>query len=765
MPINENQSNDDGAVTGGSNPASPANAAQQNELDKNQGTESTSSPNNAGAGNAQSNANTGSTDAPGRRLKNPLGALYSYTYQLSLYMITPDAYDAFNATGRTNIDALSQATGETEGGGAYLIAQSGGINNETSQRSPGFDLDFYIDNFKIKQAISGESTQSSTNVYSVAFDIIEPYGFSFNTKLKRASDDLQKYFQQTGYDGTIENPSRQFFIIGVKFLGYDSTGNIVSGETEFEDLGPLDPNASGNSIFQMYYDITIASSKFTIDGGATTYKMTGVALAPGKAFGTKRGRLFATKTVCGATFDDAMQGKRGLFTQLNKFERWKVTKGLQKHPNKFEIEYIGDGVESIKDARLILPTDTDKSKWCSGDEENTSDANDAESAKTVPDDAQRKIIFNADTTYIEVFDEVLKGSSYMYDALKIIYDSRATPDLATGDQPSLNPNSAKKVGWYKVTPVIKEAKWDSLLKDWAYTTIFRMEVYQTPIVTSLATNPGMDYYGPHKRYEYWWTGENREILSYQQKLDNLFYNEVLGNTNLDEEGTATGGATNVPLAPNQNPSGSPKLNSLGGGRASQNQYVTSLYSPDSYAAAKIKLLGDPDFLVQEWRGGPDDLYQRFYGDDGYRISANGGQVFIEIDFKEAIDYDNDTGVMSLNDSILMWKYPAWAEDKIKGVSYKVITVESNFSEGKFTQDLSCVINTFSDVEAGATGTNPRESAETNDASQSIGQANREEQAKSDASKQEQATDAASSEREIPISPQARTDANDDRSGT
>ena len=113
----------------------------------------------------------------------------------------------------------------------------------------------------------------------------------------------------------------------------------------------------------------------------------------------------------------------------------------------------------------------------------------------------------------------------------------------------------------------------------------------------------------------------------------------------------------------------------------------------------------------------------------------------------------------------MWKYPAWAEDKIKGVSYKVITVESNFSEGKFTQDLSCVINTFSDVEAGATGTNPRESAETNDASQSLGQANREEQAKSDASKQEQATDAASSEREIPISPQARTDANDDRSGT
>ena len=66
----------------------------RNEM--NEGTETTSSPNNEGEGNAQSNANTGSTDAPGRRLKNPLGALSSYTYQLSLYMITPEAYDAFD---------------------------------------------------------------------------------------------------------------------------------------------------------------------------------------------------------------------------------------------------------------------------------------------------------------------------------------------------------------------------------------------------------------------------------------------------------------------------------------------------------------------------------------------------------------------------------------------------------------------------------------------------------------------------------------------
>jgi len=175
----ENLTNDDSGPVGTSN-GEVDNSAKGNEKTKNEGTETTSSPNLEGEGNAQSNANTGSTDAPGRRLKNPLGNLSSYTYQLSLYMITPDAYDAFQASGRTEINALSNATGEAgaDSGGAFLIAQSGGVNNNEDQRAPGFDLDYYIDEFQLKQAVNGAETQSSTNMYSVSFNIIEPYGFS-----------------------------------------------------------------------------------------------------------------------------------------------------------------------------------------------------------------------------------------------------------------------------------------------------------------------------------------------------------------------------------------------------------------------------------------------------------------------------------------------------------------------------------------------------------------------------------------------------------
>lgn len=221
MPIPENQANDDNATSTGSNSGSPLNTAQQGVVDQTAGTNTTASKNIGGSGNAQSNANTGSASAPGRRLKNPLASLASHNYQISLYMITPDAYDAFTASGRTDIDAL-----QTDGaGGAFLIAQSGGINNNNAKRAPGFEFDYYIDNLEITQMVSGKASGTATNISEMSFTITEPYGFSFITKLKDASEALQSYTADLGYSkGTLRNPSKQFFVLGINFLGYDING-------------------------------------------------------------------------------------------------------------------------------------------------------------------------------------------------------------------------------------------------------------------------------------------------------------------------------------------------------------------------------------------------------------------------------------------------------------------------------------------------------------------------------------------------------------
>ena len=69
MPVDQNQANDDGGLSAGSNPGSPLNTAQQGTVAQTAGTNTTASKNIGGSGNAQSNANTGSASAPGRRLK------------------------------------------------------------------------------------------------------------------------------------------------------------------------------------------------------------------------------------------------------------------------------------------------------------------------------------------------------------------------------------------------------------------------------------------------------------------------------------------------------------------------------------------------------------------------------------------------------------------------------------------------------------------------------------------------------------------------
>lgn len=689
----ENQASDDtSASTDSGASGEPGNAAQDAQASQTAGTETTTNPNLEGAGNAQSNTATSPTDAPGRRLKNPLGKLASYNYQLSLYMITPDAYDAFVSTGRKNINALTEG-GVSGSGGAYLIAQSGGINNDTSTRAPGFDLDYYIDNLKIKQAVGGEATQSSTNNYEIKFTITEPYGFSFVTKLRQVSDALIQYANDSGYSkGSVDNPSKQLFILGIRFLGYDAEGNIVSGDADFEGQS-LDPNSSSEYLFETFYDILITSVKFRIEGAATTYDITCACPGPGTTFGTKRGRLLANRTLTASTFEEALTGENGLFSQMNEHQAKLVADGAAEVANEYRVEFIGPDVDALRTAQLITPEDVDKGKWPTPEIENAEESTDAEAAKATPDNTKRQFTFNQGTSLIEVFDELIKSSTYLRDALKVVYENNPTPD-ESGTQPENDPAANKNVAWYHVTAQLSNAKWDPKVSDWAYVTTFRFETYQTPVITSSTTNPGMQYYGPHKRYEYWYTGQNREILEYSQQLDNLYYNEVLGSSP-DDTGVGSGGNADTAAVPGQS-TPEPKLNSLGGGREAQNNYVTSLYSPDAYATAKIKILGDPDFLIQESRGDINSVYDRFYGEGGFRVNANGGQIFIEIDFKEAVDYNTETGVMDINESILFFKYPEDIAKTVKGVSYRIITMESNFGDGRFTQDISAVLNTFPD---------------------------------------------------------------------
>lgn len=667
-------------------------------------------------GQSTSNDTTFNADGerPGKRISNPLGNFSSYTYQLSLYMITPDAYKAFIASGRRNINNFNNATaGQPGAGGAFLVAQSGGINNNTSKRAPGFDFDYGIDNLTIVTATNAKETQTASNVTNITFSIIEPYGFSFLTKLKNASDAIIGYANQMGLSGP-ENPSRQFFILGIRFFGYNESGNIITGKENYEG-GTLDPSSTGNGLFETYYDILVSSIKFRLDGKATTYQVEAVSTSPQSAFSVKRGVLLSNKSVEAGTVGESIDQ---LLELLNKEQLDKQKANAIQYPNTYKVVYLNDA-RVIAESSMLSPEDIDKYTFPSSGIKNQNESNDAASVTARPNTTKKVTTFNIGEPILNCINLIITKSSFLRDALKVVYTTALEP-AKTGGLEENKPNTNKKIQWYNCSVEITNAQWDEFIKDWAYEITYIIQTYETPVVNSPYTNPGATYYGPHKRYEYWYTGKNSEIISYSQEMDNCYFNTVVAGgpnnnpaagtapANTVSQGNASTGPSAVPSRPGQW-STRPRLGTLGVGLEAQNSYLTSLYDPGAYVTARITLMGDPDFLIQDQSSSLNEVYSRFYGTNGYTINANGGQVYIEIDFKEAIDYESEKGVLSINDKILFWKYPENVSKKIKGVSYMVTNVESKFSNGSFRQVLTAQINDFGDLK-GAYGQQGREGA-------------------------------------------------------
>lgn len=646
-------------------------------------------------GNSVVDKGVGKSPKPGSRLQNPLGNFSSYTYQLSLYMITPDAYDAFQLSGRKNINALSarDSTGQATGGGAFLIAQSGGINNKTSQRAPGFELDYYIDDLKIKTAVNGKSTQSASNVTAISFNIYEPYGFSFITKLKRANDLLKKSSKLKNYDKAM-NASKQFFVLGIRFQGYDKNGNIANASQVFaEDTLNTSPDASG--VYERFYDIILTNMKFKINGGATTYNISAAVISTSIALGTAKGIADNNVPVVASTVKEALIGEgdgiTSLLKTINENQQTLQKQGSIEIPNVYKVRFLGD-TSLLQNASLVSKADPDKSKIPMGRADNSSEVNEASSLKATPDITRRLITIKQGTPIPQAINNIIKQSSYMEDALKVIFVASEEPDPDTNSPEVVTKKDIPPIKWYNLSTEVKTLGFDTKVGNFAYEITYVIQPYETPAAASPYTKSSK-YYGPHKRYEYWFTGKNSEVLSYEQTMDNTYFNVAL--TPNGDPASQGGGAT-VPTEPNkkQNQDTQGRLDT---GMEAQNAYMTSLYDPGAYAKAKVVILGDPDYLAQETPASVNQVYNQFYGSDGFTINPNGGQVFVEIDFKEATDYHNSDGLMDINSSIYFWNYPAAVANKIKGVSYMVTEIEHYFRGGKFTQMLSMNINDFPGV--------------------------------------------------------------------
>lgn len=675
--------------TAATTPPGGATADNKNDEDKNKGVKNTAPTSNTGnIGN-----NTGTTPAvagstgstvtqapdtksPGARLDNPLSKFSSYTYTISLYLVTPEVMNKFtSAGGKFN---------KTENG-IYIVAQSGGINNVSEKRAILTDknknqgYDYYIDDLNIQTIYPG-GPKGPTVGTTINFKIFEPHGFSFLTDLSRAATNINQESNLVKNSTAQPNSIQQNYIIGIKFSGYDKNGELISG-------------ADSNKI-ERYFPIIITDIKFRIDGKMVVYQCGGLIMPEKVAYSQVNGTIKKQTNIVASTVGEALQGRtgqvssaasRGLVQILNEDNNDQKDTKIINIPNEYAFQFREGS--TIPTSRLVDDVDFSKQLVPMASVPYSNKSTVAESYKAGNINTNSKgISIAAGQNILKVIDNIIVKSRYITDAL-----TQNNNEIAETDTKTTSPT--KKLKWYSINPLVEIKGRDEKTNNWAYKITYQVEEYDIPYIRNQYKGVTSKYPGAYKMYSYWLTGENSEVLSYEQQYDNLFYTIAPMVTNIDNSASRGQNKTSVPMAP-QNSAGSSDATGGKQNRGSEinEQVRAALYSPSDQSMAKIKILGDPDYLNNSSGvnlGFSGSTFKQFYGND-LTISPLGGQVFIQMVFNMAVDY-NESGVLDISDKLQFYETGAVSNAGIKGIVYMVTQVDSQFSGGKFIQTLDCLM--------------------------------------------------------------------------
>lgn len=599
---------------------------------------------------------TSSTGQPTfKRTYNPLAKIPDYTYNLTLRLAIPELFNRY-VSGDTA--AINEAP---------LIIRSGG---SSEKKAAGFELDCFIDELEIKSKISTKATASSSGNTNFRFKIFEPYGFSVPNKLAALQNN-----KSVGLDAF-----RGTFFLTIKFYGW--------GNVNFGDLGSAN---TPPELHERTFCIYISKVNFKLDKGLVVYDITAIQAQTNIGFGTK-GELTVNKTIQGNFVGDLLVGNSSdkniisLVDVLNSEEKENVTNGKFEVANIYKIEIIDD---EITKAELTPGEVWTKVKSPFAPIDNSKQVN-AKLTYTndfsFPDTKIRQVSIPAGTTILKAIDNIIAQSTYVRNSLTATVQE---DQYTESDAKPINTAKQEELSWYNITPLVKYRTGGSLpygkdakRMDFAYEITYVIQKYKIPFLRSAFATNQRPYYGPYKRYDYWYTGHNTEVLSFDLNYDFSYNIDVAMNSKVPVA-NASGGvpiSTKQPAADNSG--------KMGGTNEETNSIRSWLYSIGDLANWNLTILGDPDYLIPTHTGSILDTMKDWYGPD-LVINPSQGQVYIEIDFKQAQDYDTKkTGLLNTDHDIKFMDYPTTMDPQPKGFVFHVHVVTSTFTKGRFEQKLN-----------------------------------------------------------------------------
>jgi hypothetical protein len=364
----------------------------------------------------------------------------------------------------------------------------------------------------------------------------------------------------------------------------------------------------------------------------------------------------------------------GLCAALNQFQAQLVKDKKREIPDQYVIEFAPS---ALGDATLKRPGDQNKAQ--------APMQNNATAKKLLP--AENSVNLSAMTwpvsagsQIVQVIDNVMRVSSYITD--QQIVQISPVPDPVTGVQKQVSsPGTGKPMAWFKISVAAKPLGKDNIINDFAYRMTFIVSPYQPAQMIS-QYYPDSKYRGVHKSYQYWFTGQNTQILSYEQKYDNAYRIALTGiGANIQKKLKTDWRDQNrkIYVATSENHAQGAKdyANEPGDNAAS------FLYDPKSLSTVKMRIVGDPAWLQQGECGlGVSARTFNFapFTPDG-TINFDASAIMFDVSFNQPVDYDFNTGIMNTN-TMNRQGLPQ------EHYTFTAIECKSIFSKGKFEQELT-----------------------------------------------------------------------------
>ena len=626
---------------------------------------------------------------------NPFKGFATMTYAISLYMLDKPAMDRIYNQGIKSVAGLPLLM---QSGGAASV----GTGTYGALRDPNFHLDFYLDNIEIKGLISGTSTQSVHNSFEMSFTVREPNGLTFLDSLHKAVKD---YKISKGFPSDKINYAAQNYLMVIRFYGYDEYGNLVDGSK----ISKAEPTSDARAFSEKFIPFIFTGITFSMAAEMIEYRCTcATPMSFYSQIGT-HGALPFNIELQGGTVGSILgiggageeyfpeefdQRRDDITTQANLSIYTGLANALnaeseraygKEFANKYIIE-VEEGSE-IDTKKVVVDQNVDKNQSAMPSDKTNPTAPNTDRV----DKNQGRKSLPAGTSIIQAIELVVRESEFVTAQRNIDVDKR------TG-KPIVKEGSSKVFQWFKVVTTVtpRSDKINPQTMDYAYNIKYTIKRYGVGDVKS-PYFPGAYYRGVHKRYPYWFTGENTEIIDFRQDFNYLYFQQFGPERLTNPVEINTIHVTKNFYMPRSNET---NLGGVNKSSEATSSAASVLYSPADMAMAELTIVGDPDWIAQSEVFYSPKISKQKVGNSPFlpdgSVNYDASEIYFSVEYNTPADYQ-DTGLQNIG-----YNNPNKGVVDISGatatvvLAYRANEITTLLHNGEFKQTLKGTLMTWRD---------------------------------------------------------------------